>query len=147
MVYYESIPQFTNQLAYQSVFAPPGFSFESPFAYPMISQPMQSMPSGSGGGTEDHKSQLAPVSGSGSTGSMPMSRPPPNHMGMDMDPMSSASVNGSGQEYTGGNGLSQGLGSGPGMGLQVGMNGMIDPWKSAWPVAEGGDKLASPSLQ
>lgn len=48
-----ALPHFTNQLAYQSVFAPPGFSFESPFAYP---QPSSSS-NGSGVGSSTMQQQ------------------------------------------------------------------------------------------
>jgi hypothetical protein len=34
---FEETRQFTNQIAHQSMFAPPGFSFESPFAYSSMS--------------------------------------------------------------------------------------------------------------
>lgn len=161
MVSYESIPQFTNQLAYQSVFAPPGFSFESPFTYPMISQPTQPTQLGSGNGMEDQKQQLQQQQqqqASGPTDSMPMSRPQHN-MGMDMDTMNSGSGSSSGPSgYTGGHGLpqgqSQGQGSGSGinestaMGSQGGMVGMGDLWKSAaWSASENGDKMASTGLQ
>lgn len=154
MVSYESIPQFTNQLAYQSVFAPPGFSFESPFTYPLGPQSSQPMALGSGSGNSntsgsgmgDQKLQLA----SGFTGTMPMSCPPLTPLGMDMDPMSSGPAAGSGSLYYGGHGLTRGPGSGladgSGMSMQGGLGG-IDPWKAAWSVPEGSNKMASPSIQ
>lgn len=147
MVSYESvpIPQFTNQSAYQSVFAPPGFSFDSPFAYPSISssQPQaesQPMPSG------QHRQQQQHVPlGSGSGMSMPEST------GMEVDHMSSRSGSGSGSGTGIGAGhpnpigLDSGLQQSNAMGMQ---GGMVDPWKSVWPTADGiVDKRVSPSLQ
>lgn len=154
---YESIPQFTNQLAYQSVFAPPGFSFESPFAYPMISQPQphptQPMASGSGngGGFEVEKQQLGHL-GPGTSGPVPINRGPLNAT----DPMSSGSGLSSG--YPGGHGTlhgqeqrsGEGMGEGSGLGLRGGMGSigsMGDPCKSAWPTAEPSDKMTTGSLQ
>lgn len=156
MVSYESVPQFTNQLAYQSVFAPPGFSFESPFAYPMVSQPTQPTPSGSGngmGGQKQHQLQQQQQIAPGSTGSMSMSRPQ-NGMGMVMDPMNPGSGSSSAPPgHTSRHGLSQEQGQGSGlrddsqMGSHGGMVGMGDLWKSVWTASESSDKLVSPGLQ
>jgi hypothetical protein len=73
--------QFTNQMAYQSYFSPPGFSFESPFAYPNMNMNMSINGNGSGNGNEN--AQAGPSSmpmGMSMPHSMPMSMPMPTNV-------------------------------------------------------------------
>ena len=102
--------QFTNQMAYQSFFSPPGFSFESPFAYPSN---MDISTQGSGKGNAQAGPSSMPM--------MPMSMPMPNSTPMDVDQGSAGRAFTSGMQFMGliGNGEMQD--SGP-------MNGFGDGW-------------------
>jgi hypothetical protein len=81
--------QFTNQMAYQSFFSPPGFSFESPFVYPNNADM-----NGPGNAQGGPSSMSMPI--------MPMS------MSMDM-----RHTPGPGMEFSAGNGTGFGIGTGP----------------------------------
>lgn len=112
-----AVPQFTNQLAYQSVFSPPGFSFETPFGYP----PSTSNANSTGGANENAMQQQQ---------HQHQQHREDYRMGMD-DGMNGL-VAGSTEAESSASGSMQVAG---------------DMWKSAWPMPMSGGKVESPSLQ
>jgi hypothetical protein len=109
---FEESRQFTNQMAYQSMFSPPGFSFESPFAY----QPSNGM---------DAQASTFPTSMN-----MPMQMPMP--MAMDVDAEMDL-----GMKPTGNTGQGQGLA--PNMSMRQ-PNNIAAMWASLSQESEQGKK-------
>ena len=102
--------QFTNQMAYQSFFSPPGFSFESPFAYPSN---MDINTQGSGNGNAQAGPSSLPM--------MPMSMSMSTTTPMDVDQGSAGRGFSSGMQFMGPSGSGEMQGSGL-------MNGFGDGW-------------------